>query len=85
MIAAENDRIRTTIDLEADFSDARIPAGTMGTIVECYPDPEGYAADLAIPDDSLVGGFRYENVILKPGQFEVVANTDGRPTETRRR
>jgi hypothetical protein len=33
---------------------------------------EGYAVDLAIEDDTLVGGYDFENVILKPDQFVVV-------------
>lgn len=44
----------------------------MGTIVECYENPEVYAMDLAIPNERLVGGFEYENVILSPKQFVVV-------------
>ena len=64
--------MRTLVPVEADFSDAMIPARTTGTVVECYASPEGYAVDLAIPDDSLVGGFRYQNVVLRPGQFELV-------------
>jgi hypothetical protein len=64
--------MKTLVPIEADFSNAEIPAGTEGTVVECYSSPEGYAVDLAIPDDSLVGGFRYENVILKPDRFVVI-------------
>jgi hypothetical protein len=70
--ASENDRVRTLVPVEGDFSDITIPAGTTGTVVECYASPEGYAVDLAIPDDSMVGGFRYQNVVLRPGQFELV-------------
>jgi hypothetical protein len=72
VIASENSRVRTVVPVEADFSDAVIPPGTTGTVVECYESPEGYVVDLAIPDESLVGGFRYENVVLRPGQFELV-------------
>lgn len=49
-----------------------LPHGTVGTVVECYENPEGYAVDLATPDTGLVGGFSYNNVILYPEQFEVV-------------
>ncbi|MGZ7031953.1 MAG: hypothetical protein ACXVIJ_08270 [Thermoanaerobaculia bacterium] len=72
MKASENDRVRTLVPVEADFSDAIVPAGTTGTVVDCYASPEGYAVDLAIPDDSLVGGFRYQNVVLRPDQFELI-------------
>lgn len=52
-------KIETLVDVKDDFSDTIIPAGTQGSIVECYSDPvEGYAVDLAIPDSDLVGGFR---------------------------
>jgi hypothetical protein len=71
--ATLNDRIRTVVDVSADFSDRAIPAGTEGVIVEAYETPrEGYAVDLAIEDDSLVGGYDFENVVLGPEQFEVV-------------
>jgi hypothetical protein len=42
-------------------------------VVEGYDTPlEGYAVDLAIEDDTLVGGYDHENVILYPEQFDVV-------------
>ncbi len=66
------DAIITLFDVSTDFGKRVIPKGTQGTIVECYENPEGYAVDLAIPDDKLVGGFDYENVILTPEQFELV-------------
>ena len=64
--------IRTLVEVHGDLSDVLIPAGTRGTVVECFNNPEAYAVDLAIPDSSLVGGFRYENVALSPDQFEVI-------------
>ncbi len=75
------DQIKTLVDVQADFSTHKtfdkdnrvIPKGTRGTIVECYENPEGYAVDIAIPDERLVGGFFYENVILSPDQFEVAS------------
>ena len=68
-----NDRVRTVVEVESEFSDRKIPAGAIGTIVECYAQPEeAYAVDLAVPDESLVGGYRYENVVLRPRQFEPV-------------
>jgi hypothetical protein len=63
------DSIRTVVDL--DFRKRRIPAGTEGTIVEVYRDPEGYAVDLAIPCPELVGDYAYENITLTPDQFVV--------------
>jgi AbrB-like transcriptional regulator len=66
-------KVRTSVGVQADFCERDIPKGTVGTIVECYEDPEGYAVDLAIPDQKLVGGFDYENVILEPNQFELIS------------
>ena len=65
------DIIQTLVDINADFDhrDRIIPKGTEGSIVECYENPELYAVDIAIPNDKLVGGFEYENVILNPTQF----------------
>lgn len=72
------DAIRTLVDVNSDFRPSRvILAGTRGAVVECYREPEGYAVDLAIPDDSLVGGFDYENVILTREQFEITEKYTG--------
>ena len=68
------DEIETMLDIQAEFSDRLIPKGTLGTIVECYEQPEGYAVDLAIPDEGLIGGFSYENLILSPDQFVVMTS-----------
>jgi arsenate reductase (thioredoxin) len=75
MKATTDDEIRTLVDVTADFSDRVIPSGTRGVIVEAYDSPvEGYAVDLAIPDDDLVGGYAYENVVLFPDQFVVIGD-----------
>jgi AbrB-like transcriptional regulator len=66
-------KVRTSVGVQADFSERDIPKGTVGTIVECYEDPEGYAVDLAVPDQKLIGDFDYENVILEPNQFELIS------------
>ncbi len=65
-------QIKTLVDIPFDFGDRIIPTGTVGTIVECYEHPEGYAVDLAMPSNELVGSFEYENVILQPDQFSVM-------------
>lgn len=74
MKAKINDSIQTLIDLTADFSDLIIPQGTIGAIVECYPNPEAYAIDLMISNPKVIGGFTYENVILSPEQFIVISS-----------
>jgi hypothetical protein len=66
------DGIIILVDISVDSGQHIISKGTEGTIVECYENPEGYAVDLAIPDDSSVTGYDYENVILYPEQFRVV-------------
>ncbi len=77
------DQIKTLVDIQSDFSTREtsdkdnivIPKGTLGTVVESYENSEGYAVDIAIPEEKLVGGFFYKNVILSPDQFEVVSTT----------
>ena len=67
-----DDIVELLEDISSDFSNGVIPRGTRGTVVERYEQPqEGYSIDVAIPDDSLIGGFRYENVVLMPEQFAV--------------
>lgn len=66
------DQIKTSVEVIADFGNQIIPKGTIGTVVECYENPEAYAIDIAIPNQKLVGGFKYENIILSPEQFAVV-------------
>lgn len=68
-----NHQIELTSDVSAEFSERIIPKGTQGVIVEVYKNPDYYAVDLAIPNDSLVGGFDYENVMLTPDQFIILA------------
>lgn len=71
--ASVEDRVELLVEISSDFRNEVIPRGTRGTVVERYEHPkEGYSIDLAIPDDSLVGGFRYENVVLIPDQFAVI-------------
>jgi len=74
MKAKINDLIQTLINITADFSDLIIPKGTIGAIVECYPNPEAYAIDLMISNPKVIGGFTYENVILSPEQFIVISS-----------
>lgn len=74
MKARLSDAIRTTVDIQSDFCDRVITQGAIGTVVECYDNPEGYAVDLAIPNQNMVGGFEYENVVLFPHQFDVCTN-----------
>ncbi len=74
MKAKINDSIQTIVDFTSDFDDLIIIKGTVGAVVECYQNPEGYAVDLAIPNPKLNGGFSYENVILSPEQFQVISS-----------
>jgi hypothetical protein len=70
--ARVHDVVKTSTGVPSEFAEGVIPRGTAGTIVECYDEPVGYAVDLALPDDRLVGGSRYANVVLTPEQFEVL-------------
>ena len=79
MKAKTNDSIQTLIDISAEFSDLIIPKGTIGAVIECYDNPEGYAVDLMIPSPEIIGGFTYENVILSPEQFMVITSQSQLP------
>lgn len=71
--ASVEDSVELLVEVPSEFRNEMIPRGTRGTIVERYEHPrEGSSIDLAIPDNSLVGGFRYENVVLMPEQFAVI-------------
>ncbi|HEX8109674.1 MAG TPA: hypothetical protein VF516_18210 [Kofleriaceae bacterium] len=71
--ASVEDSVELVVEVPSEFRNEMIPRGTRGTVVERYEHPrEGYSIDLAIPDSSLVGGFRYENVVLIPEQFVVI-------------
>ncbi|MGG6267739.1 hypothetical protein ACQ4M3_12600 [Leptolyngbya sp. AN03gr2] len=73
MKASVYDLVKTLTQVQSDFKpEVMIPAGTIGTVIECYEQPEGYAVDLAIPNEQLVGGYEYHNVILSPQQFVVI-------------
>jgi hypothetical protein len=71
MKASIYDQIKSVVDI-ADSKQRVIPAGTLGVVVECYEQPEGYAVDLAISNEKLVGGFEYRNVVLTLEQFAIV-------------
>ena len=89
MKARAYDVVKTRDDVQSDFVERVIFRSTVGTVVECYREPEGYAVDLAIPDKHLVGGATYVNVVLGPEQFDVLepalAVGPGRSRRHRRR
>ncbi|MEH2161950.1 MAG: hypothetical protein V7K38_13115 [Nostoc sp.] len=68
------DQIKTLVEVQPDFADQMIPKNNLGTIVECYENPEGYAVDIAIPNQKLIGSYEYVNVILTSDQFVLVNN-----------
>jgi hypothetical protein len=76
-------RVDDTVELLVDVPGLSlrgevIPKGTQGGVVEAYDEPtEGYAVDVAIPDDSSTTGYRYDNLILYPDQFRVVTHSTG--------
>jgi hypothetical protein len=71
--ASVEDSVELLVEVPSEFRNEVIPRGTRGTVVERHEHPgEGYSVDVAIPDDSLVGGFRHENVVLILEQFAVI-------------
>ena len=73
MKARTYDCVVLTVDVPGEFSKAIIPKGTSGAVVEAYDQPtEGYAVDVNIPDRTSATGFRYDNLILYPDQFDVI-------------
>lgn len=77
MKAGVHDRIRLLVDVSSEIRDRVIPRGTEGAIVESYEQPEEYAADFPVHDPNVVGERTWENVIVYPDQFEVVARYTG--------
>ena len=72
--ASINDNVELLVDVPSDFDNGIIPKGSRSIVVERYEHPkEGYSIDVVIPDATLIGGLRYENVVLTPDQFNVTA------------
>lgn len=62
----ENDGVRLTADLKADFGDRILPAGTEGVVALVHPDG-AIEVDATTEDD--------EGIIMvtaKPGQYEII-------------
>ncbi len=75
MKAKVDDHIKTLVDVPSGRKNTKhpiIPAETPGTIVACYEQPEEYAVDVSLLDNSLVGGYAYDNITLYPDQFVVL-------------
>lgn len=70
--AGEGSTVRLLEDVSSEIWDCLIPKGTEGVVVGYDDNPEGYAVDVAIPNDQLVGSFEYYYIILFPAQFEVL-------------
>ncbi|MGB7412826.1 MAG: hypothetical protein WA902_01325 [Thermosynechococcaceae cyanobacterium] len=68
----KHQKIETIENIQGEFTHRMIPQGTLGIILESYQNPESYAIDLALPDNTLPSGFAYENVVLFSHQFKVV-------------
>ena len=69
------DRVALRIDLTVQG--IRIPKGSLGVVVGCYAQPEGYDVDVEIPAPELVGDVTWKNVGLQPEQFDVVEPYSG--------
>lgn len=69
------DSVKTRVQVQSEFGERTIPAGTVGTIVDVVrtaAGEEAFAVDIAIPNAESVTGFDYDNVLLTPDLFEVV-------------
>jgi hypothetical protein len=76
MSILEYSKIKTSVEIYSDYLNRLVPIGTEGTVVECYEDPcEGYAVDIALPDNNEITGYQYDNLILFPNQFELVKSS----------
>lgn len=62
--------MRTKVPVQSDIDEAVIyPVGTSVVIVEQL-DKHMVIAEVRIPDDSLVGGARYDTVVVKRADLE---------------
>ena len=70
MKAQAGDSVRLVAEAQSEVSKAVLAAGSEGTVIEAYANPELYAVDVEVPAPELVGGIRFHNVLLSPSQFE---------------
>lgn len=56
-----------------DSEKLKVPAGTKVVVVEPLPsleNPEAFIVEIAIPDDTMVGGNRFDTAELKASDLE---------------
>lgn len=71
--AHEGDLVRLIVDVKGYLFKGMITLGTDGVVVEAYTEPcEGYAVDVTVGDVLSPKGMEFDNVFLRPDQFEVV-------------
>lgn len=63
----ENDGVRLTTDLEADFGDRILPAGTEGVAALIHSDGAIEVDATTLDDEGII------MVTAQPGQYEVIA------------
>lgn len=66
-------RARATAEFVTDHEKLLVPAGTEVTVLEPLPsleNPEAFIVEVAIPDDSLEGGVRFDTAELKAEELE---------------
>lgn len=64
---------RALVAFKTDFENVEVPAGAEVTVVEALPseeNPEAFIVEIAIPDDTLVGGSRFDTAQLKASDLE---------------
>ncbi len=72
MKAKVYDWIKTLVEVQGSIIKATIPAGTEGTVVEVYDNPEEYDVDVNVPDEKASSGYEFDNITLLPDQFVVL-------------
>lgn len=64
---------KALVNFTTDFEKLEVPAGTEVVVVEPLPsaeNPEVFIVEIAIPDDTLVGGRRFDTAELKASDLE---------------
>ena len=77
MKAKVYDWVKTLMEVPGSITKGMIPAGTEGTIVEAYDNPEEYDVDVNVPDENTSSGYEFDNITLLPDQFAILEEYKG--------
>jgi hypothetical protein len=70
--ARQWDWVRLTQDVAGEVQRHVVPAGTIGTIIECHSDPERYSVDVHFSPPTGSGATIFDSLYLRPDQFELL-------------